>query len=149
MSVFDPKTFGAMTFEGANATEAIPIPALEYVGITGQPKIDQWQSKDDPEKKGLKMIVPIECEDPRAAEVTGRPKFTLSYEAMLDLDEDGGLDMSKGMNVRLGKFRAAIKLNNGEPWNFDMFAGRAIRFQVKHDPYEGRLIAKIKDVAEA
>ena len=147
-SVFDPNTFASMTFEGANSTEAIPVPALDdYVGITGQPKIEAWQSRDNPEKKGLKMQVPIECEDPRAAEVTGRPKFTLTYEAMLDLTETGMLDMSKGMNVRLGRFRAAIGLNDGSPWTFDMFAGRSIKFSVKHRPYENRLVAEIKDVA--
>jgi hypothetical protein len=148
MSAFDPKLFGQMTFEGNNSTESVPFPVGEWDGMVESVELAAWQKKDDPSKGGLKMLAKISCEDPKVAEVTGRAKNVLTYECMLDLTEDGSsLDFGKGMNVRLGQFREAIGRNRpGEAWTFDQFAGNPIRFKVKHDPYEGRLIPKISEV---
>lgn len=149
MSAFDPKMFAMQTFENANSTEFVPVPVGEYDGLVESIEITAWQKKDDPTKGGLKMNAKISTEDPKAAEVTGRPKNTLTYECMLDLVEGttNQLDFGKGMNVRLGQFREAVKCNTpGQPWTFDQFAGRTLKFKVKHEAYEGRMIAKISEV---
>lgn len=149
MSVFDPKLFAAQTFTEANSTEYVPHPVGDYLGMVESYEIKTWQKKDDPSKQGLKFEAKISTEDPAVAEATGRAKTITTYEAMLDLTEDGRLDFGKGMNVRLGQFRAAIGCNEpGEPWTFDQFPGRMLRYRVKHRPYEGRVIAEISEVTK-
>ena len=146
-SVFDPNTFGAMTFEGEMSTEAVPVPVGDWTFIIKKHKITAWQSKDDPNNKGLKVSFTCSTSDSDVVQKTEREENILTYEVMLDLKEDGGLDFGKGKNVRLGRLREATGLNEpGMRWSFDSFDGRTFLGKVGHDPYEGRLIAKIKDV---
>ena len=149
MTAFDPNFFAQQTFVGENSTESVPFPEGDWPFLIEEAKVTAWQGKADPSKGGLKLQVKMSCEDQAVAKVTGRAKNTLTYECMLDLTEDGRLDMGKGMNVRLGRLRAAIGLNEpGTPWTFDMMAGRTCMGKVKHEAYEGRALAKIADVAK-
>lgn len=150
MSVFDPNTFAQMTFTESNSTESTPVPVGEWSGLITKCEISSWQSKNDPTKAGLKYTLLIEIEDPAVAGVTGRPKNTVRVERMLDLTPEGGLDFSKGMNVNLGRDRAAVGLNTpGQPFAFDMFAGRPCKVAVKHEEYQGRLLARGTGIAAA
>ena len=53
-------------------------------------------------------------------------------------DPDGmGLDFGKGMNVGLGRARAACGLNDpGKPFSWDMFIGKDVKARISH--YVGR-----------
>ncbi len=148
-SVFDPKTFGQMTFTDANSTESVPIPVGEWPFTITKQEIIEWSSKTDSSKRGLKLQLGMETEDPAIVAVTGRPKNTSRYEIMLDLTPEGGLDFGKGMNVRLGRLREAVGLNKpGAPFAFDMLLGHTVKASVKHEIYKDAPIANIDAVAK-
>lgn len=149
MSVFDPKTFATMTFSESNSTESTPVPVGEWTGEITKCDITAWESRDKT-KAGLKYTLFINIEDPAVVAVTGRPKNTVRREVMLDLTENGMLDFGKGMNVNLGRDREACSLNApGQPFAFDMFAGRTVKVQVSHREYEGKLLAEAKGITKA
>lgn len=150
MSVFDPKTFGQMTFNETNSTVSTPIPAAEWLFEIKKSDIVPWQARDG-SSSGLKSVLMLETTDPAVAEATGRPKNTVKYEMMLDLTPDGGLDFGKGMNVRLGRAREACGLNKpGQPFAFDMFVGHQVKGAVSHRALDdGTLVAECKAIANA
>lgn len=148
MSAFDPKTFESMTFTDANSTESYPIPVGEWPFLITKREVKAWQKKDDPSVAGLKLVLQMECTDAAVEAVTGRPKNTLYHDIMLDLTEDGMLDVGKGMNVNLGQARAACGLNEaGQPFAFDMFMGHTVKCQIKHNVYLGKPQANISGIA--
>ena len=148
MSVFDPKTFESMTFTESNSIESIPIPIGEWPFTFTKREVKGWQKKDDPSVAGLKLVLTAECEDAEVATVTGRAKSSLQHELMLDLTPDGMLDFGKGMNVKLGQCREACGLNApGQSFSFDMFMGHTVKFAIKHEVYQERLLAKIVGVS--
>jgi hypothetical protein len=150
MSIFDPQSFAQMTFTESNSTESVPVPVGEWLGTITKSEITAWQKKDDPSKAGLKCTLSIEIDDPSVATLTGRPKNTVRQEFMLDLTPEGGLDFGKGMNVNLGRARSAVGLNTpGTPFAFDMFIGRPCKVSVKHEEYQGRLMARASGIAAA
>lgn len=148
MSIFDPKTFESMTFQESNSTESTPCPVGEWPFTITKRAVTPWQSKQDSSKAGLKLTLSLETEDAAVTGVTGRPKNVLQYEIMLDLTPEGGLDFGKGMNVNLGRARAACGLNNpGAPFSFDMFLGHTVKAAVRHESYQERLLAKVSGIA--
>lgn len=149
-SVFDPTSFQQMTFTETNSTESVPIPVGEWPGEIAKTEIKAWQSKNDPSKAGLKVEMAVAIDDPAVAAVTGREKNTVRFEFMLDLTPEGGLDFGKGANVTLGRARSAVGLNTpGAPFSFDMFTGRRCKVAVKHEEYQGRLIARGTGIVSA
>lgn len=149
MSQFDPQTFAQATFEESNSTESIPIPAGEFPGLAEKVEILQWQTKDGA-KSGLKLQIIWNVADDEVRQVTGRAENKVRQDLMLDLTEDGRLDMSKGMNVRLGKLREAVGLNKpGQPFQFGMIQGQMAKLKIGHrtgeDPSE--IFAEVKAVA--
>lgn len=150
MSVFDPKTFGQMTFTDTNSTTSSPIPAGEWPFTISKQEITAWAKKDDPNVNGLKCTLYLETTDAAVAEATGRPKNVARYEMMLDLTPEGGLDFGKGMNVKLGRAREACGLNKpGNPFAFDMFIGHDVKAGIKHREYQGVPQAEVTGVIAA
>lgn len=158
MSIFDPKTFSTMTFEGANSTEYVNVPAEEFVGTIDKATVAEWASGDK-SKAGLKVTFMWaidgneRCQDGQTIkELTGRDKALVKQDIMLELSETGALLMGKGQNVQLGLLRDAIGLNApGMKWTFDSFPGRMARISVKHradkdDPE--KLYAEVKGVTK-
>lgn len=149
MSVFDPQTFASQTFTESNDTTSVPVPQGEWLGDITKSEIVTWSSKDGT-KAGLKCVLTINLTDPGVKEVTGRDTNSVRYDMMLDLTPEGGLDFGKGKNVNLGRAREACGINKkGQPFNFDMFAGRPVRARVKHSEWNGRLMANVSDIAAA
>lgn len=149
MSQFDPVAFAQSTFTEANSTESIPIPAGEYPALAEKADVLSWASKDG-SKAGLKLKVLWNVQDDAVREATGRAENKVSQDIMLDLTESGMLDMSKGMNVRLGKLREALGLNKpGQPFGFSMIPGNMARVKVGHREGEqpGEIFAEVKAVA--
>jgi len=152
MSVFDPNTFSSMTFIGANATESVPHPIGEHLFTITKQEITAWQGKQDTSKSGLKCTLALESVDPDGSikAVTGREKNNLRYEIMLDLTPEGGLDMGKGMNVRLGRAREACNINDPTRlFAFDMFVGHQVKGMVIHETYKNQLMANVDSIAKA
>jgi hypothetical protein len=148
-TVFDPQTFAQRTFTDANSTESFPIPVGEWSFTITKATIDSWKSRDLT-KAGLKCILMMETADLAVIAWTGRPRSSLRHEIMLDLTEEGNLDFGKGMNVNLGRAREACGINRpGAPFAFDMFVGHPVKATVKHEEYEGRLIAKCAGIVGA
>lgn len=146
-SAFDPATFAQMTFTEANSTRTIPIPAGDWPATCVKQEIKIWENRDKT-ASGLKCVLTFEFTDPALQEITGRKKNLLTYEIMLDLTPENGLDFGKGANAKLGRAREAFGLNvPGQPFSFDMFVGREVMTNVAHREYEGNPVAEIKGLA--
>lgn len=153
MSNFDPSTFLDATITEAS-TKRNPIPAGSDVTATvGEPKARTWQGRQDPTKSGVAMDVPLEIDlsaYPELAKTVGVPKVTLTDSIMLDLTENGGIDISPGKNGKLRRYREALGMNNpGEPFSFRAMQGRLIKVKIKHRPYEGEIYDEVDSVAKA
>jgi hypothetical protein len=153
MSQFDPNTFLEMTFDDANSTVAVPVPAGEYLAIVEKVEARPWQSKSDPSKSGMALDLTWNIDDANVKALLDREKVTVKQGLMLDMTEAGGLDMGKGKNVSLGRLRAAFDLNTpGQPFGFKMMEGRVARVVVSHrqDPQDAeKIYAEVKAVAHA
>jgi hypothetical protein len=152
VSQFDPNTFLDITTEGANSTVSVPVPAGEYIAFIEDIKARAWTSKDDPTKAGMALDIIWNIDDAGVKQLLERDKVTVKQGIMLDVTEEGGLDMGKGKNVTLGRLREATGLNNaGQPFGFKMLPGKAARIKVEHrvDPKNPEIIyAEVKAVAK-
>ena len=143
MSHFDPATFATMTFTEANSTESVPLPAGEWPFTIEKQDITAWQKRDDPTVGGLRCSLTLKNESPELEAVTGRKRNRVRHEVLLDLTPEGGLDFGRGMNVALGRVRAACGLNRpGVPFTFDQLIGHDVRATVKHEIYQDKGQAK-------
>lgn len=145
---FDPQSFLDATVNEANSTEIINLDEGEYTAQAGEVEIVSWQSKDG-SKNGLKLVVPWEVLDDAAKAKTKRNKIVVRQDVMLDLTDNGTLDMSEGKNTNLGRLRDAVGLNRkGEPFNMRMLAGRTAKIRVGLREYEGRRFEEVRGVAK-
>lgn len=145
-SQFDPSTFLDATVSDAMDTKIVPVPAGEYPAIADKVEITPWQSRDG-SKSGLKAQISWAIEDAAVAQITGRPKNLVRQDIMLDLNDNGTLDVGKGRNVTLGRLRDATGLNQpGQPFSFRMLEGKMAKVSVSHREHEGNLYAEIKAV---
>ena len=132
MSLFNPEAFADAVVTEANSTVIIPVPEGEYLALADKAEVKQWASKTDPTRAGLKVVIQWKIEDQSVRETVGRDVVTVRQDVMLDLTDDGKLDVSKGKNVALGKLRAAIDLNApGQPFAISMIQGRMAKVIVR------------------
>jgi len=132
MSDFDPATFMNETITDSLDTEIIPCPVGEYLGVATKVDINKWQKKDG-SASGLRLDITWEIQDENAKTLTGRDPLRVRQQQMLDLKDDGSLDVSKGRNVGLGRIREALGLNkSGKPFAFSMIQGNMAKVLVKH-----------------
>lgn len=130
---FDPAAFTNLVITESNDTKVIPVPAGEYVAVATKAEPRPWQSRKDPSNAGLALDILWEIDDPGVASITGRDKSSVKQGIMLDLTDNGGLDMGRGKNVGLGRLREALGLNvPGQPFSFGMIPGRVARVVVSH-----------------
>ena len=147
--MFNPDQFLDMQIEGQNDTKIIPVPAGEYTAMIEEVKVRQWQSKADPSKSGLTLDVQWSIDDASVKELLGRDKVTVKQGIMLDMTEQGGLDMGKGKNVGLGRLREALGLNvPGQAFSFPMLSGRVAKLTVAHRVDGEDIYAEVKMVAK-
>lgn len=145
--MFNPDIFLQSTTSEANDTKKIPCPVGEYVAIAEKVTARPWQSKDGLQS-GLALDIIWAIDDPQAKEVTGRDNVQVKQGIMLDLLENGGLDMGKGKNVGLGRLREACGLNTpGQPFSPMMIQGRAAKVFVTHRADGEDIYDEIKKVA--
>lgn len=149
--MFDPNEFLNQTVDTANDTKLINPPdnmsGEGYQILAGKLDCRTWTKKDDPSVSGLALDIQWEIQDEAVKMFCGREKVICKQGIMLDLTETGGLDMSKGKNIGLGKLREALGLNiPGQPFSFSMIPGRMAKGFVQHRVNGEDIYAEIKRV---
>ena len=149
--MFDPNAFLEQVVTEVGSTEAIPIPAGEYLAFIDKKELATWQKKDDPTVSGLKLKITWTLEDQAVRDLLGRDKVIVTQDIMLDLTDTGSLDMGKGRNVELNRLHAAVDLNVSG-FSFHQLDGRMARVTVKHDQDKNdpqKFHARVKAVGHA
>lgn len=148
---FNPDDFLNQTVTGSNDTTMINPPenvsSDPYTILAGKVVVRTWQKKDDPSVAGLALDIQWEIQDESVKEFCGREKVFCKQGIMLDLNDDGTLNMAKGQNISLGKLREALELNDpSEPFSFNMIQGRMAHGFVTHRVVGENIYAEIKRV---
>lgn len=147
--MFDPNQFLDIQFTEANDTKIIPVPVGEFTAVADKAECRTWQSKKDPSKSGVTLEVTWAIDDPGVKELLGRDTVTVRQGVMLDLTDEGGLDMGKGRNVGLGRLREALGLNvPGQPFAISMIPGRVAKVKVDHRIDGENVYAEVKGAAK-
>lgn len=145
---FDTASFLDAAVTASNDTKVIPCPVGEYMGLIDKVIPRQWQSKDGT-KTGIALDVLWAVEDSGVKEFLGRDQVFVKQGIMLDMTSQGGLDMSPGCNVALGRLREAVGKNNeGEAFSFSMLPGLAGKISVSHRISGEDTFAEVKGVAK-
>jgi len=139
--MFDADQFMSTSTEGAMDTEFTPVPEGEYQAVVKSIK---------PRESGEYVILDVTwaIDDAEVSEVTGLDNPTVRQSIFLDMTENGGLDMSKGKNIGLGRLRDAVNQNTGGAWSPAMLEGQVAKVRVSHRLYEGRTYTDVKGVAK-
>lgn len=134
---FDVNAFMNETMDGVLDTKIDPIPEGEYLGqiMTEDKSVDIATGVSPKNQKAwmrLDVLVNLPIAGVPALEGLKREKVTARYSIMLDLNEQGKLDMRPQRNVNLGKLRDAVNQNRPGPWSFAMLKGQPIKVKIKH-----------------
>lgn len=136
--MFDPNSFLDAEILDSNSTVTVPVPMGEYQAVIKEVKVANGISKTDGVSPWARLDIVWSIEDENVKALLNRKEVVSRQGLMLDLSEAGGLDMSTGRNVRLGRVREALGLNDkGKPFSFRMLEGRIAKVLVKHETYEG------------
>lgn len=136
--MLNTEEFLGMSVNSATSTRVILIPEGEYTGVVDNDGIGladfTYRQGDRAGQKGYRMTVKWLIDDPAGdleRQIGRKPVITQSI--MLDLTSEGGLDMSEGKNVQLGRLREAVGQNeDGKPWQPAMLIGSVAKLLVKH-----------------
>ncbi len=150
-SVFDPNLFKQMSFNQVGSTEVVLVPATEHRATISKYELGTWETKDKSSSGGkVEWSFDIADPDGKLKDLTGRDKNAVRYEFLLDLTPEGGLDMGKGMNVRLNRMLVAAGIKDGQPWSFDSLLGRDVIVKVAHGvSNKGNPFAQVESVRAA
>lgn len=148
MGAFDPNTFLDTTVTDANSTSVEPCPEGEFAAVIAEdPKFKQITSSKTGETYTI-LSVMFSIDDPTACEKTQRQPTKVRWESIMDLTEQGQLDMGKGKNVGLGRLREAAGLNRpGTPFSFRQLTGKMLKVQVRHRIDGDKIYDEVKAVA--
>lgn len=100
-------------------------------------------------KDKIVLDVTWRVDSPEVAAATGVDNPTVRQSIFLDMASSGGLDLSKGKNVQLGRLREAVGQNGPTPWAPGMLVGSRAIVKVSHRLHEGNTYAEVKTVAAA
>lgn len=129
---FNPQEFLDAAYTESNDTKLIPVPEGTFQGLADKIVPRTWQSKDGT-SSGVALDITWTIEDQSVKEHCARDVITCRQGIMLDMTEDGRLDMGRGKNVGLGLLREALGLNvPGEAFSFALIPGRLANLEVKH-----------------
>lgn len=145
---FDPQSFLDASITSSNDTKVVPVPIGEYMGIIEKVVPRQWTSKDG-SSSGIAIDIFWLIEDAEVKAFLGRETVTCKQGIMLDTTSTGGLDISKGKNISLGRLREAVGLNTeGQAFSFGMLPGQAAKVSVQHRISGEDTFAEVKAVAK-
>lgn len=149
MNTFDPNLFLEQSFSEANSTKSLPVPEGEFAATVKSVTPRTWAKKDDPTVSGLALDVIWSIDDENIKAQLDRKEVTVKQGIMLDINDAGNLDMSKGRNVQLGRLREALGLNTpGQAFSFQMIPGRAAKILVKQRVEGEDIFADVKGVVK-
>jgi hypothetical protein len=125
---FDADAFQNAIFNEANSTKTVPWTPGTYTGTITKQEIKsgtvqkQGANYNKP-WAGLSVTVQVDKQFlPEGASPNANGMV------MLDLTDSGGLDMSKGRNIGLGRLRDAAGCNEpGQAFQFSMLEGRTVK----------------------
>ena len=149
LSSFDPDTFVNVEYEEAIDTTITPIPIGEWSASSSTIKFRKINTKDG---ERAVMDVTWEILDESVKQETGLDHPTCRQTVFLDLNDAGGLDMSKGKNRQLGLLREALGQNSTARWSPGMIEGQMATVTVVHnaDKEDSDIIySNIKKVTKA
>lgn len=128
MSTFNPDLFMQSQVSEANSTTLLPIPVGEYAGV-----IKSVATRVVGPNARVVMDVVWGIDDASVVAATGIDNPTCRQSVWLDVTESGGLDMSSGKNVGLGRLREALGQNvKGKPWSPTMLVGAPAKVKIDH-----------------
>lgn len=133
--MFDANEFLNQSTDAALDTKVIPCPVGEYMAIShvDAKSVRQWTKRDDPSVSGIALDIMWELQDESVKAACQRDKVTVKQGIMLDINEAGNIDWSKGKNIALGKVREVLGLNTpGQPFSIMMLDGRMAKVCVAH-----------------
>ena len=142
--MFDPDQFMNAETEGEISTEFTPVPEGEYNAL-----ITGVNARSTSSEKGEYVILDVTwaIDDAQVSEAVGMDNPTVRQSIFLDTTESGGLDLSKGKNIQLGRLREAVGQNDPGPWAPSRLEGNVAKVRVAHRMYDGRTFADVKGVA--
>lgn len=142
--MFDPTQLLNISVDQATDTKLQPVPEGEYLAL-----IESVDVKSGVISKGDKQGQPwarLDCkviiDDPQVEAAIGR-KPSIRAGIMLDLTDQGLLDLGKGKNVQLGRLREALNKNQpGVPFKLTDVAGQMTKVKVGHrvDPNDASIV---------
>lgn len=152
MANFDPMQFVDMEIT-APLERRPPLPVQDYVAIIGEVTCVPWQSKTDTSKSGLRYVVPLSLQVPPDVKQSlnlSTDTVKLTDSIMLDLTEQGTIDLAPGRNNGLRKYREALGMNKpGEPFSARRMQGQPILVKLEHEMYQGEVQERVGGVAKA
>lgn len=150
---FNVAEFMNESIDGVLDTKIEPIPEGEHMAqvATGEKDIDLSSGVSPKNNKPwLRLDVMLNFTDPNLAAQLKREQVKGRYSIMLDLNEQGRLDLRPQRNVHLGKLRDAVGQNRPGAWNFNMLKGQPLKVKVKHKTLDsGDTISEVVSVTRA
>lgn len=134
MSLFNPEDFLTSSAGGTLSTERTLIPANTYPSASIKDlniKSGDIQNGDRAGEKWVRLNVVWQIDDQALRDELDRANVVITQGFMLDVTADGELDTGKGKNVRLGKLKKALGMNDG-PTVWGDFIGKYATIQVGH-----------------
>ncbi len=122
MPPIDIDAFESAPVKGPSSTVTIPPPAGETNGTIKSHKLKAVNTKDG-EKVVMDVVWELSDTAGTIQATTGREKNFARQTIWLDIDSDGHLDESTGMNVSLGRLREALGQNDKGKWAFSLLDG--------------------------
>ncbi len=149
---FDPAQFVDMEIS-APLERRPPLPVGDYTAVIGDVSCVPWQSKIDPSKSGLRYVVPLKLNVPPSVKADlhiDMDVIQLTDSIMLDLTEQGTMDLSVGKNNMLRRYREALDMNKpGDTFSARRMTGRLILVKVEHEVYQDQVMERVGSVAKA
>jgi len=141
--MFDPDQFMNQETDGEMSTDFIPVPEGEFQAL-----ISAVNVRSNSTDKGEFVILDINwtIDDHQVSETTGMENPSVRQSIFLDVTESGGLDLSRGKNIQLGRLRAAVGQNGPGAWSPSQLEGNVAMVRVAHRMYEDRIFADVKGV---
>ena len=117
---------------GANDTKYALVPAGEYMA-----QIEKYEGRQMPTERGIATVVDITWTilDEEVKKITNLEKPTVRQSVFLELTEDQKLDTGAQKNIKLGRLREALALNDpSKEFSFDTLLGQIGTITIAHTP---------------
>lgn len=155
---FNPELFLNTQITDASSTELLNVDEGEYLAISDPVTAESFRDfninkGERAGSKGYALDINWSINDETGVikAKIGRPP-RVRQSIMLDIQNDGSLEMGAGRNVGLGQLREALGQNlTGRPWSFSLLGGQVAKVKVKHriDSATGRTYVEVASVTKA